>query len=263
MIFTTNPRDEEEEEEEESEKLTEEIDNIEDDNIEDDSIEEEEVKKVARIAEEEHMEVEKYRDLAEKYSNIILQLRKRIETLENPRGVSNGKLLDWITELKNENNLLRARVAALEEGKIGALYERKATRQSELFYENTKLGEELEKHKEKVARLEKEINELKNDLNYYRDIVNKLQGSYTVINKCNYRMCVRDAKTGEYHYELVKLPPDFDPFNPTYISKDGMEIYERHGIKIPTKLGDIIREEFRKEVEYWRDDAGIDWELER
>ncbi|KAA0003158.1 MAG: hypothetical protein FE048_02235 [Thermoplasmata archaeon] len=247
MIFTTNPK-----EEEESNMEAEETES-----------EEEEVKKIARIAEEEHnMELEKYRDLVEKYSNMILQLRQKIETLENPQGVSNEKLLDWIAELRNENSLLRARVAALEEGKIGELYGR-SKEHSELYYENTRLREELEQHKGKIAKLEEEIEELKNDLNYYRDIVNKLQGSYTVINKYNYRMCIRDSETGEYHYELVKLPPDFDPFNPTYISKDGMEIYERYGIKIPTKLGDIIREEFRKEIEYWGDDTGIDWELER
>lgn len=263
MIFTTNPKDEEDEEIKESEKLTDKPDEGAHDRGEDGSTEEDEVQKIAKVTEEENIEVEKYRDLAEKYSNIILQLRQRIETLENPQNVSNGKLLDWITELRNENNLLRTRVAALEEGKIGAFFERNARGRSELHYENTKLGEELNTHKEKVSKLEREINELKNDLTYYRDIVNKLQGSYTVINKHNYRMCIRDAKTGEYHYELVKLPPDFDPFNPTYISKDGMEIYERFGIKIPTKLGDIIRDEFKKEVEYWGDDTGIDWELER
>jgi len=248
MIFTTNPKEEEEESEEEA--------------VETEG--EESVKKIATVAEEEqNMEVEKYRDMVEKYSNMILQLRQRIEMLENPASsVSNDKLLDWIAELRNENTLLRARVAALEEGKIGTLQERKID-QSELYYENAKLREELQKHKDKVAKLEEEKEELRSDLNYYRDIVNKLQGSYTVINKYNYRMCIRDSKTGEYHYELVKLPPDFDPFNPTYISEDGMEIYERYGIKIPTKLGDIIREEFRKEIEYWGDDNSIDWGLER
>ena len=66
-------------------------------------------------------------------------------------------------------------------------------------------------------------------------------------------MCIRDSTdTGEYRYELVKLPPDFDPFSPTYITRDGFEVYEQYGIRIPTKLGDIIREEFRKDM-YLRD----------
>ena len=129
--------------------------------------------------------------------------------------------------------------------------------------ENKQLRQKLQDHTQRVTELQQEIDEMKNGLHYYRDIINKLQGSYTVINKYNYRTCIRDPSTGEFHYELVKFPPDFDPFNPTYISKDGMEIYERFGIKIPTKLGDIIRDEFKKEVEYWGDDTGIDWELER
>jgi len=31
-----------------------------------------------------------------------------------------------------------------------------------------------------------------------------------------------------------------------------MEVYEEYGIRIPTKLGDIIREEFKKDL-YWQD----------
>jgi len=89
MIFTTNPKEEEEESEEEA--------------VETEG--EESVKKIATVAEEEqNMEVEKYRDMVEKYSNMILQLRQRIEMLENPASsVSNDKLLDWIAELRLQN----------------------------------------------------------------------------------------------------------------------------------------------------------------
>jgi len=42
-----------------------------------------------------------------------------------------------------------------------------------------------------------------------------------------------------------------------------MEIFENYSIKIPTALGDIVREEFKKSSEYWEEDAGIDWKLGR
>jgi len=226
------------------------------------------IKKVAKIAENPvENDVSMYRELVEKYSNTIAQLRQRVDMLENPggfSGISNDKLIDWITELRNENKYLKSQ---LNKFKGGIMANEGGTldpeRESSLEYENMKLREELERHADRVSNLEKEIEELKSGLNYYRDIVNKLQGSYTVINKYNYRTCIRDPNTGEFQYELVKFPPDFDPFNPTYITKDGTEIYERFGIKIPTKLGDIVREEFRKSAEYWEEDTGIDWKLGR
>ncbi|MBW1933869.1 MAG: hypothetical protein JRI56_12975 [Deltaproteobacteria bacterium] len=233
------------------------------------------IKKVAKIAEEDDSQmvatvtadINIYRELVEKYSNTIAQLRQKIDMLENPKsssGIPNDKLIDWITELRNENKYLKAQLSRLEGDKMA--YENSdfsSEKEASLKYENMKLREKLDEHIEKVAKLEKEVEELKSGLNYYRDIVNKLQGNYTVINKYNYRTCIRDPDTGEFQYELVKFPLDFDPFNPTYITKDGMEIYERFGIKIPTKLGDIVREEFRKSAEYWEEDTGVDWKLGR
>ncbi len=227
------------------------------------------IKKVAKIAESpmDH-DINMYRELVEKYSNTIAQLRQKVDMLENPRGSSgipNDKLIDWIAELRNENKYLKSQLDKFEGDKMA--YEDAGNlpdMQSDLKRENMKLRKELEDHAGRVSKLESEIEELKSGLSYYRDIVNKLQGSYTVINKYNYRTCIRDPNTGEFQYELVKFPPDFDPFNPTYITKDGTEIYERFGIKIPTKLGDIVREEFKKSVEYWEGDTGgADWKLGR
>ncbi|MGC9554844.1 MAG: hypothetical protein ACP5EK_05990, partial [Thermoplasmatota archaeon] len=173
------------------------------------------------------------------------------------------KLIDWISELRKENKYLKARLTEQRGDGMGYEEEPGSEAASRLRSENEELRQKLDHHMKKVGELEQEMEELKSGLHYYRDMVNKLQGSYTVINKYNYRTCIRDPTSGEFHYELVKFPPDFDPFNPTYITRDGMEIYENYGIKIPTKLGDIVREEFRKSTEYWEEDAGIDWKLGR
>jgi hypothetical protein len=231
------------------------------------------VAKVAKIADDglqREDEVTMYRELVDKYSSMVLQLKKKIEVLENTTGyagVSNDKLIDWISELRRENKYLKAQMADHEEENMDD-YQPDDTvsevqSQSPLRAENKQLRKKLDDHTQRVTELQQEIDEMKSGLHYYRDIVNKLQGSYTVINRYNYRTCIRDPNTGEFHYELVKLPPDFDPFNPTYITKEGMEIFENYGIKIPTKLGDIVREEFRKGPEYWEEDAGVDWKLGR
>ena len=276
MIFTTNPKEEEEVatvanangQAKVEAPVTPEIHVINEDSG---------IKKVAKIAETAGnnsgaatslmADINIYRELVEKYSNTIAQLRQKIDMLENPKsssGIPNDKLIDWITELRNENKYLKAQLSKLEGDNMAyGNSDFSSEKEASLKYENMKLREKLDEHVEKVAKLEKEVEELKSGLNYYRDIVNKLQGSYTVINKYNYRTCIRDPDTGEFQYELVKFPLDFDPFNPTYITKDGMEIYERFGIKIPTKLGDIVREEFRKSAEYWEEDTGVDWKLGR
>ena len=261
MIFTTSPKEEEEQAKTEAPVA----------NVEKYVVNEENgMKKVAKIAEDpvkNDNDIGMYRELVEKYSNTIAQLRQRVDMLENPggfSGISNDKLIDWITELRNENKYLKSQ---LDKFKGGIMADEGSAlnpeKESSLKLENMKLREELERHANRVSNLEKEVEELKSGLSYYRDIVNKLQGSYTVINRYNYRTCIRDPNTGEFQYELVKFPPDFDPFNPTYITKDGTEIYERFGIKIPTKLGDIVREEFRKSAEYWEEDTGVDWKLGR
>ena len=231
------------------------------------------VAKVAKIAVPEPRredEVVMYRGLVDKYSSMVLQLKKKIEVLENTTGyagVSNDTLIDWISELRRENKYLKTQL--LDNGGKDMEYtlstndKSKREAPSHLRAENEQLRQKLEDHTRRVTDLEQEINEMKNGLQYYRDMVNKLQGSYTVINRYSYRTCIRNPDTGEFHYELVKFPPDFDPFNPTYITQEGMEIFENYGIKIPTALGDIVREEFKKSSEYWEEDAGIDWKLGR
>ncbi|RLF46277.1 MAG: hypothetical protein DRN29_05315 [Thermoplasmata archaeon] len=208
MIFTTKPEEEEEEIEEEQGVV----------------------------------EMEKNEEL-EKYKKIVAELEEKLKKLEEKP--TNDKLLDWLTDLRRENEFLRMKMAQLEGSKM--LYSEEALR-----IENERMKRENEELRRKIENLENEVRELKNSINYYRDLVSKLQGSYTVLNKYNYRICIRNPETGEYEYQLIKLPPDFDPYNPTYITKDGIEVYEEYGIRIPTKLGDIIREEFKKDI-YWRD----------
>ena len=191
------------------------------------------------IMQEEQPQQQNQSNEVEKYKQIIAELEEKIKKLEEKP--TNDKLLDWLTDLRRENEFLKMKIAHLEGGKM--LFEGEA-----LKYENEKLRKEIEDYKKKVEELENEIRELKNSINYYREMVSRLQGSYTVLNKYNYRICIRNPETGEYEYQLVKLPHDFDPFNPTYITKDGIEVYEEYGIRIPTRLGDIIREEFKKDL---------------
>ena len=172
--------------------------------------------------------------LIEQYERRIAELNEKIRSLEMKP--SNDTLIDWLADLRRENEFLKLKLAQMN----GSL--------QPFSKEDENLKKELEEYKEKVKKLEKELEEMRGNLDYYRLMLNRLQGRYTVINKYNYRMCIRDPSTGEYHYELVKLPPDFDPFNPSYITKDGIEVYEEYGIRIPTKLGDIIRQEFRKDM---------------
>ncbi|KAA0000614.1 MAG: hypothetical protein FE047_01130 [Thermoplasmata archaeon] len=197
--------------------------------------------------EEEQKEVQEesqpVSDEIERYKQRVAELERKLRKLEEKP--ANDKLLEWLTELHRENEFLRMKLSHLEGGRMHFEGE-------SLKYENDKLKKEIEEYRARIEKLENEVKELRSSLNYYRDLVSKLQGSYTVLNKYNYRLCIRDVDTGEYHYELVKLPPDFDPFNPTYITRDGFEVYEEYGIRIPTKLGDIIREEFKKDM-YLRD----------
>ncbi|MBC7129430.1 MAG: hypothetical protein H5T45_06880 [Thermoplasmatales archaeon] len=187
---------------------------------------------------EEKVEMVEEKSEIDIYKKRIEELEEKIKKIEEEKP-ADEKLLTWLGELYRENEILRMKLSHIEN----------FTPKGDLMkYENEKLLQELESHKKKIGELENEIKELKNSINYYRDLVSKLQGSYTVLNKYNYRVCIRDIETGEYKYELVKLPHDFDPFNPTYITRDGIEVYEEYGIRIPTKLGDIIREEFKKDI---------------
>ncbi len=215
MIFTTKPEEEEEEEMlmEEGEKENNQQD----------------------VKEMENSEMDRYKQR-------VAELEEKLRRMEE-RAPTSEKLFDWLTELRRENEFLKMKVAHLEGGGFGG---------DALKYENEKLRRDIEDYKARVEQLENEMKELKNSINYYRDLVSKLQGNYTVLNKYNYRICIRNPETGEYEYQLVKLPQEFDPFNPTYITRDGMEVYEEYGIRIPTKLGDIIREEFKKDL-YWQD----------
>ncbi|MFO8132325.1 MAG: hypothetical protein R6U10_00080 [Thermoplasmatota archaeon] len=232
-----------------------------------------EVQKVARVAESPAVqeasedEVVMYQNMVEKYRGMVQQLRQKVERLEqtsSTSGMSNDQLIDWIADLRRENKYLKNKLTDLENEPVPDMaMDASSDAIATLKQENEHLRERLENYRARVTQLEGEIEELKSDLHYYRDMVNKLQGNYTVINKYNYRACIRDPETGEFHYELVKFPPDFDPFNPTYISQDGTEIYEQYGIKIPTKLGDLVRKEFKKRAAEPWEEAEADWTVGR
>ncbi len=232
-----------------------------------------EVEKVAHVAgsppaaEASEDEVVMYQNMVEKYRGMVQQLRQKVERLEqtgSTSGMSNDQLIDWIADLRRENKYLKNKLTELENEPAPEIAtDASSDAISELKQENEHLRQRLESYRARVTQLEDEIEELKSDLHYYRDMVNKLQGNYTVINKYNYRACIRDPETGEFHYELVKLPPDFDPFNPTYISQDGTEIYEQYGIKIPTKLGDLVRKEFKKRAAEPWEETEVDWNVGR
>lgn len=214
MIFTTKPEEEESSQEQQSQQ----------------QVQQQQVQQIVTTGQQQD-------EVITKYEKIVAELEDKIKMLE--ARPTSDKLLDWLTDLRRENEFLKARLARM--GSMNVPYQ----------MENDNM-KELEEYKERVKKLENEIAELKDNLTYYRTMMNRLQGRYTVLNKYNYRMCIRNPETGEYQYELVKLPHDFDPFNPTYITRDGMEVYEEYGIRIPTKLGDIIREEFKKDL-YMRD----------
>lgn len=263
MIFTTETK-EEDEEEQSSQQAVQEPARQENDG---------EVQKVARVAgpspaaEASEDEVVMYQNMVEKYRGMVQELRQKVEHLEqtgSTSGMSNDQLIDWIADLRRENKYLKNKLTDLENEPVpDTTTDAPSQAVTELKQENERLRERLENYRARVTQLEDEIEDLKSDLHYYRDMVNKLQGNYTVINKYNYRACVRDPETGEFHYELVKLPPDFDPFDPTYISQDGTEIYEQYGIKIPTKLGDLVREQFKKHAAEPWEEAAESWNVGR
>ena len=113
---------------------------------------------------------------------------------------------------------------------------------------------ELREFELRTQRLEEEVNTLKKTITHYeeqlgryRDMVRGSQGNFTIINKHNYRLCSKNPETGELEYRLIKLPPDFNPFNPSHITPEGIEIFEEYHLEIPTRLGDIIRREYSHE----------------
>jgi chromosome segregation ATPase len=261
MIFTTETRDDDDKKREPRQVQQ-----------EPSGHETEQVQKVAHVAETPAVqeasedEVVMYQNMVEKYRGMVQQLRQKVERLEqtsSTAGMSNDQLIDWIADLRRENKYLKNKLTELENEPVPDVPEVSSGTIATLKQENEHLRERLEKYRARVTQLEDEIEELKSDLHYYRDMVNKLQATFTVINKYNYRACIRDPETGEFRYELVKFPPDFDPFNPTYISEDGTEIYEQYGIKIPTKLGDLVRKEFKKRAAEPWEEAEVDWKVGR
>ncbi len=261
MIFTTETRDDDDKKKEPRQAQQ-----------EPSGHETEQVQKVAHVAETPAVqeasedEVVMYQNMVEKYRGMVQQLRQKVERLEqtsSTAGMSNDQLIDWIADLRRENKYLKNKLTELENEPVPDVPETSSGTIATLKQENEHLRERLEKYRARVTQLEDEIEELKSDLHYYRDMVNKLQANFTVINKYNYRACIRDPETGEFCYELVKFPPDFDPFNPTYISEDGTEIYEQYGIKIPTKLGDLVRKEFKKRAAEPWEEAEVDWKVGR
>ena len=121
---------------------------------------------------------------------------------------------------------------------------------TDMKIENIDLQRKLAETELRTQRLEEEVATLtatiaqhEKNVRHYRDMIRGLQGNFTVLNKYNYRLCAKNPGTGEWEYRLIKLPPDFDPFSPTTITADGIEIFEDYSLEVPTRLGDIIRRE--------------------
>ena len=200
---------------------------------------------------------------------------KECETVESLQQ-KNSMLLYLLERRDDELKQIKEKIVQLSVD-VDLLIEIKKDLEQQLKIETSlREGAELA-----AQRLENEVSALKETLKnneqniqHYRGMIRGLQGNFTVINRYNYRLCVKNPGTGEWEYRLIKLPSDFDPFNPSNITPDGIEVFEDFSVEVPTRLGDIIRKEFtRDEIEeyppYWpattstEKDEHIQWQFKR
>ena len=105
--------------------------------------------------------------LIEQYERRIAELNEKIRSLEMKP--TNDTLLDWLADLRRENEFLKLKLAQMN----GSL--------QPFSKEDENLKKELEEYKEKVKKLEKELEEMRGNLDYYRLMLNRLQGRYTCL----------------------------------------------------------------------------------
>lgn len=201
-------------------------------------------------------ELGRYQQLMGEYAIMLKKLRKKIQAMEEPSGPPFDDLsLDSpdFLEKTPENTPTPPQKQDLSPSPVTPpVFPMDLTdKLADTQIENVSLRRDLmdqelrtKKLEEEVHMLKKTINRYEEQLERYRDMVRGSEGKFTIINKHNYRLCGKNPETGELEYRLIKLPPDFNPFNPTHITPEGMEIFEEHHLEIPTRLGDIIRKEY-------------------
>ena len=229
-----------------------------------------------------------YHQLMGEYAIMLKKLRKKIQAMEEPsitpineQNITNLDLLEKIqgdTHINPETDTLVPPTIPPYDS-LGNTTEKLA----DIQIENVTLKRDLTEFEMRTKRLEDEVDTLKKTINHYeeqlgryRDMVRGSQGNFTIINKHNYRLCSKNPESGELEYRLIKLPPDFNPFNPSHITPEGIEIFEDHNLEIPTRLGDIIRKEYSHEdpgdytAPYWpkapethETDEPIKWEIKQ
>ena len=223
-----------------------------------------------------------YQQLMGEYAIMLKKLRKKIQVMEEPPGFPPDDVFmdspDFLEKTPTSPHKQDPPASPVTPPVFPTdLTDKLADTQ----IENVSLRRELMDYELRAKKLEEEVHTLKQTitrheehLERYRDMVRGSEGKFTIINKHNYRLCGKNPESGELEYRLIKLPPDFDPFNPTHITPEGIEIFEEHHLEIPTRLGDIIRREYSQGGEpsdyppYWPktshtqgSDEPIHWEI--
>jgi len=197
-----------------------------------------------------------YQQLMGEYAIMLKKLRKKIQVMEEPLGSPLDDLSmdspDFL-EKTPENTPIPSQKQDLAPPPVTPPVSPRDITDTlaDTKIENVSLRRELMDYELRTKKLEEEVHTLKKTITHYeeqleryRDMVRGSQGKFTIINKHNYRLCGKNPESGELEYRLIKLPPDFNPFNPTHITPEGIEIFEEHHLEIPTRLGDIIRREY-------------------
>ncbi len=200
-------------------------------------------------------ELDRYQQLMGEYAIMLKKLRKKIQAMEEPPGYPPDDSMDSpdFLEKTPENTPPSPQKQDLAPPPATPpVFPMDLTdKLADTQIENVTLRRELMDYELRTRKLEEEVHILKKtitryeeQLERYRDMVRGSEGKFTIINKHNYRLCGKNPESGELEYRLIKLPPDFNPFNPTHITPEGIEIFEEHHLEIPTRLGDIIRREY-------------------
>ena len=221
----------------------------------------------------------------DEYAEMLKKLRKKIQVMEEPEApVPDTPKIPGLDNMDEKKDVSPKVPTMGPQGEIPRVPpDLMVDTLTDIRLENSELRHELTDYKIRIDHLGDEVHSLREALanqehhiQHYRDMIQGLKGNCTVINKYNYRFCAKNPETGEWEYRLIKLPPDFDPFNPSTITPDGREIFEEYSLEVPTRLGDIIRREFSQEemgeytTPYWSPapaaaphDENTPWEIKK
>lgn len=204
-------------------------------------------------------ELGRYQQLMGEYAIMLKKLRKKIQVMEEPPGCPLDDLSmdspDFLEKTPENTPTPSQKQDLAPPPSPSPVFPMDLTdKLADTKIENVSLRRELMDQELRTKKLEEEVDILKKtisryeeQLERYRDMVRGSDGKFTIIDKHNYRLCGKNPETGELEYRLIKLPPDFNPFDPTHITPEGIEIFEKHHLEIPTRLGDIIRKEYSQE----------------